>query len=301
MLDTKMLDTQEVVLNNHLDAVDSQTNFLKSANFTYILTAVLTIAVCLQIMLLVQGPIPLLIIGAIGIIAISYFYSLRLSMILLLLCCVGYILASNIASISVNRPLLQEMSDSFVGTQVFFTLVSISLASYTRILKTGLRWQEQLKHFANTHDDLTLLLNKESFIEKLDDIIATSPNHQERFALVLIDINGLEKINLKHGYNAGNTALNIISDRLRQAAQRDDLVARIDEDCFALVVRKMAHKAQLKGYVKRVKAMLNLPFDYGWKAINLKTKMVSSFYPVEGKTASELLVLTESKLKKNRI
>jgi len=290
MLDTKMLDTQEVVLNNHIDAIDNQTTFLNSASFLFAITTILTVALCLQTMNLLQGPMPSLIVFTLAITAISYFYSLRASVLSLILVCLGYVLFSQ------NLSSLPTVSDSFFGTQVLTTLGCAFLATYSRILKTGLRWQERVKHFAETHDELTLLLNKESFIEKLDGIIAASPPNQERFALVLIDIKGLHNINKLHGFKAGNAALNIISDRLRQVAQKGDLVARIEDGCFALVVRKMAHNAQLSGYISRVNAMLNLPFNYAWTEISLDTKVASSFYPIDGKTAMELLELNSEKL-----
>lgn len=293
MLDTKILDTQEFVLQDSLKSVSDKTTFFKSTNFLFCLTATLTVTVCLQLMLLLQGPVPLFVIAALGIIAISYFYSLRLSMIVLLVSCIGYFVLSNLGTANLSTVAL---TDSFIGGQIVLTLISVALAGYSRILKTGLRWEERLKYFAETHDDLTLLLNKNSFVQELDTLISTSPKNTERFALVLIDINGLEQINYDYGYKAGNAALHMISDRLRQAAQKGDLVARIDEDCFALVVRKMAHKAQLKGYIERVKAMLNLPFDYGWNAISLDTKLSSSFYPIDGNTAQELLDLNTIKL-----
>jgi len=290
MLDTKMLDTQEVVLNNRLNAIDNKTTVQNSATFLLALTGVLTLAVCLQTMSLLQGPVPLLVVFTLGVTALSYFYSLRASMLALLAICMGFVLLSQTTFQTLN------LNNGFFSTQILLTLGCVSLAAYNRILKAGIRFQEKLQHFANTHDDLTLLLNRETFVEKLDEIIKASPPSQERFALVLIDIKGLNDINKQHGFKAGNAALSILSDRLKQVAHKGDLVARIEDGCFALVIRKMAHNAQLSGYISRVNAILNLPFNYAWTEINLDTRIASSFYPLDGKTATELLELNIEKL-----
>lgn len=292
MLDTKIFDTQEV-LQDRFETNDTTKDFLKSTSFLFLVTTSLTIAVCLQTMHLLQGPFPLLALVTLSIIALSYFYSIRASILLLLSIIVTYGLSSALA---ITPDLLPEYSSSFFGTQALLTLGSIILATYSRVIKTSLKWQEKLSHFAKTHDDLTLLQNRGSFTEKLDAIIFESESNQERFALVLIDINGLQNINQQHGYKAGNAALHMLSDRLRQVAQQDDLIARIDDDCFALVVHNMAHNAQLNSYIGRVTAMLNLPFDYAWTKISLDTKIASSFYPLDGKTAQELLTLNIEKL-----
>ena len=297
MLDTKIFDTQEI-LQDRFDSIDTKTDFFKSATFLLLITTVLTIAISLQTMHLLQGPLPLFVLIPLSIIALSYFYSVRASILLLVSLFAIYGL-STVFALSQGLPLnqgLPTVSGSFLGLQTVVTLGSILLAMYSRVLKTSLRWQEKVKHFAETHDDLTALPNKESFIHKLDTIINDSSTKQERFALVLIDINALQKINQEYGYKAGNAALHIIANRLRQVAQEDDLIARIEDDCFALIVRDMAHNAQLKGYIERVIAMLNLPFKYGWTAINLETKVSSSFYPLDGKTAEELLSLNIKKL-----
>ncbi len=291
MLDTKIFDTQEV-LQDRIDAIDTTTDFFKSATFLFLLTTLLTVTVSLQTMHLLQGPVPLFALLTLGMIALSYFYSVRVSMLLLLGLSIAYGLSTAFAA---NQSVL-GVPTSFFGVQAMVTLGSIILATYSRVVKTNLKWQEKVKHFEETHDNLTALLNKDSFIEQLDNIINQSSSKHERFALVLIDINGLQKINQQHGYKAGNAALHIISDRLRQVAQQGDLIARIEDGCFALVVRDMAHNAQLKGYISRVIAMLNLPFDYGWTAISLDTKISSSFYPLDGKTATELLSLNIEKL-----
>lgn len=306
MLDTKIFDTQEV-LTDHFESIEKSSSFIKSPSLLFLMSTTLTVVVCLQTMQLLQGSFPLFMLLSLSLIGLSYFYSLRVSVLGLVVACLGVAAyaalgTTNMLELTSVKQLFAHLSIGYFGTQLLITLASVCLAAYSRILKTNLKWQEQARYFAETHDELTLLLNKETFIEKLDGIIKnsnTSIDNSERFALILIDINALQGINKAHGYKAGNAALHTISDRLRQVAQHGDLIARIDDDCFALVVRDMAHNAQLSGYICRVNAMLNMPFDYAWTKISLDTKFSSSFYPIDGKTTQELIDLNIQKLDQN--
>jgi len=295
MLNTKIFDTHEVI-EDRFDSIDTTTDFFKSSSFLSLLTILLTIVIAFQAFYLLKTSLPIVALITSSAVALSYFYSLRLGILLFLGLYAFYGLGTGLGTAFATNHAAPIFNNGFFVIQILIALGAICLAAYTRFVKTNIKWQSKIKEFTNTHDDLTALLNKESFLERLDNIINESSNKQERFALVLIDINGLQRINQRHGYKAGNAALHVISNRLRQVAQKDDLIARIEDGCFALVVRNMAHNAQLKSYIARVKAMLNLPFDYGWKAISLHTKVSSSFYPLDGKTASELLDLNLKKL-----
>jgi diguanylate cyclase (GGDEF)-like protein/PAS domain S-box-containing protein len=98
-------------------------------------------------------------------------------------------------------------------------------------------YQKKLRYLAY-YDDITNLPNRSLFRDRLRNLLAQSAaRHQGPIALVLIDINRFRNINDTMGRNAGNTLLKEIGQRIKHGAGEPDFVARIDSNCFTLVVK----------------------------------------------------------------
>ncbi len=80
-------------------------------------------------------------------------------------------------------------------------------------------------------DDLTGLPNRRALVARLDAALAG----QEAFGLMLLDLNGFKEVNDTLGHAAGDAILQIVADRLQQAAAPTALVARLGGDEFALI------------------------------------------------------------------
>jgi diguanylate cyclase (GGDEF)-like protein len=89
----------------------------------------------------------------------------------------------------------------------------------------------QLRHDA-THDTLTGLPNRRAFRARLTGEIEGGAG----FALVLCDMDNLKTVNDTHGHDAGDRALQMLSDALRSQLRRSDEAYRIGGDEFAVVL-----------------------------------------------------------------
>jgi diguanylate cyclase (GGDEF)-like protein len=94
---------------------------------------------------------------------------------------------------------------------------------------------EQLAHDA-AHDSLTGLLNRRSFDRKLTQAIAGADRYGWRFALVLIDLDGLKAINDEHGHAIGDKVLQAVGEHLVGSVRMEDVAARLGGDEFGLIV-----------------------------------------------------------------
>lgn len=100
------------------------------------------------------------------------------------------------------------------------------------------RMEEQIRHQA-THDMLTGLPNRVLFHDRLQGAMQRALRHQNRFALVLLDIDGFKGVNDNYGHPAGDALLQAIATRVREHLRSNDTVARLGGDEFALILEDL--------------------------------------------------------------
>lgn len=96
-------------------------------------------------------------------------------------------------------------------------------------------FEEQLRHQAKS-DSLTGLANHRRLFEVLKAEIGRSKRTGREFSLLLLDLDGLKKINDQHGHMAGDRALFRMGKILRECCRSTDTAARHGGDEFAVVL-----------------------------------------------------------------
>jgi diguanylate cyclase (GGDEF)-like protein len=95
--------------------------------------------------------------------------------------------------------------------------------------------EDQLRQLATT-DPLTGLANYRRLLEVLRAEIARSARTKRPFAVLFLDMNGLKKINDRHGHLVGSRALTRLAEALRGSCRTIDTPARFGGDEFAIVL-----------------------------------------------------------------
>lgn len=97
---------------------------------------------------------------------------------------------------------------------------------------------EQLLVRQATRDPLTGVFNRARFEEELARYQALADRHgyQDDAALFMIDIDGLKRVNDKHGHNAGDDYLKTVAETIGRRLRLSDLFARIGGDEFAVLL-----------------------------------------------------------------
>ncbi|MBB6242719.1 diguanylate cyclase (GGDEF)-like protein [Rhodanobacter sp. MP1X3] len=98
---------------------------------------------------------------------------------------------------------------------------------------------EALVRHQASHDALTGLPNRMLFHDRLNVAINHAQRHHGKFSLACIDIDGFKNVNDEHGHPAGDALLQEISKRLVEELRRNDTVARIGGDEFALILEEI--------------------------------------------------------------
>ncbi len=99
-----------------------------------------------------------------------------------------------------------------------------------------LRGLSQKLSYQSTHDPLTGLDNRRSFEARLDQALESAQNETQTHAVCYLDLDHLHVINDNYGIEAGDRLLKEIAARLKQGRRREDLVARMGGDEFAILL-----------------------------------------------------------------
>jgi diguanylate cyclase (GGDEF)-like protein len=85
-------------------------------------------------------------------------------------------------------------------------------------------------------DKLTGLYNRRLFEEQFDAAVARSIRNGEELTLLVVDLDGLKRINDLGGHPAGDEALKALSDALLASVRAGDVACRLGGDEFAVIL-----------------------------------------------------------------
>ncbi len=174
---------------------------------------------------------------------------------------------------------------------VLFLLGLIAVVIFGQQLSTALRRQQlyvSQQEYRAKHDALTGLLNRDGFMQLLDDAIA-SGDHRS-IAVVLLDLNRFKDINDSLGHAAGDQVLEEVGKRLETLLQNAGThVARLGGDELALIIEEAGSADSLELMCAGVQASLGRTIKVKSVEINLAASMGAALYPQDARTASELL------------
>ncbi|HEV2703602.1 MAG TPA: EAL domain-containing protein [Steroidobacteraceae bacterium] len=195
--------------------------------------------------------------------------------------------ASTVSEESLYRTWLSQS----LPAVVVFLLGLAAVATFRVQLYAALRRQQlyvSQQEYRAKHDALTGLLNREGFMQLLEQAIAHCD--QESIAVVLLDLNRFKDINDTLGHAAGDQVLEDVGKRLEALLRDEDIhVARLGGDELALIVKEAADNGALELTCARVQAALGHTIRVRSVEINLAASMGAALYPQDARTASELL------------
>ena len=150
--------------------------------------------------------------------------------------------------------------------------------------------EEQIRHLAST-DSLTGLANYRRLLEVLESEIKRYRRTARSFAILLVDLDELKKINDTHGHLVGSRALARVANTLRLQLRELDTPARYGGDEFVVILPETGRKAARR-VVQRISERLRDDAEEP----RLSVSSGAAIFPQNGKTIDELLAAADRAL-----
>jgi len=116
---------------------------------------------------------------------------------------------------------------------------------------------ERLAHY----DELTQLYNRRYFNEMLNQEISRSSRYDNKFSLILFDIDHFKRVNDSFGHDVGDAVLQTLSQIIRANIRKSDVLARIGGEEFAVIATETPLSGGLELAEKLRKAVQVHPFN----------------------------------------
>jgi len=145
------------------------------------------------------------------------------------------------------------------------------------------RAEDEVRHLVAS-DPLTGLANYRRLLEVFDAEAKRSKRTGRPFALLLLDLDGLKKINDAQGHLAGSRALCRLANVLRLHCRAIDIAARHGGDEFALILPETATEA-----AQQVARRISERLANDGEQPPLSVSIGAASYPQDGETIDQLL------------
>jgi len=156
-------------------------------------------------------------------------------------------------------------------------------------MREQVRAREQRLDYLAYHDALTGLPNRRLFHERLDEALRSELPKGHQIAILFLDLDRFKQINDSHGHLTGDQLLIQVANRLRGALRRDDLVARLSGDEFAVLLGRFGHRSEPARLAQKVVDTLGHPFEINGIRFHTSASIGISIAPEHGFTADELI------------
>ena len=181
-------------------------------------------------------------------------------------------------------PFVRESENvSLLLLQAFMGVTAVTALALAVVVSERRHVEDQLRRLAIS-DPLTGLGNYRQLLERLEGEIKRSQRTGRPFSVLFLDLDGLKKINDRHGHLVGSRALCRVADAVRASCRGIDTGLRYGGDEFALILPEAEESAAW-----RVAARIAAQLATDGEQPTLSVSVGVAVHPRDGDTAEALL------------
>ncbi len=151
------------------------------------------------------------------------------------------------------------------------------------------------------NDLVTGLNDRHQFLNILESDISDAATHKVSLALLLVDIRQFGRINMKHGYSAGDRVLQTVANALKQVCREGDQIARIGDDQFALILSAVMNPGHVELAAHKLQRLLDMPVQLDQERVRCSVHMGIALYPDHARGVFELLSAADEAQRRARV
>ncbi|HAT40550.1 MAG TPA: hypothetical protein DCS87_02360 [Rheinheimera sp.] len=181
---------------------------------------------------------------------------------------------------------------------IAFQIVGAALISFAVVffwnlsLRREVSARRDIEHkmrFMATHDDLTKLANRSLLMERLSQAILQHARHQEKLALLFVDLDGFKAVNDQYGHDVGDELLVRIAGILQHCVRKSDTAARFGGDEFVILLTGLMDKDDAAIVAEKVLMHLQEPLQLSVCQAQVGASIGIAIYPDNGADAAAML------------
>ncbi|MBL0389368.1 EAL domain-containing protein [Tumebacillus sp. ITR2] len=214
---------------------------------------------------------------------------------------VGLLHPNSREELRVNILSEDDVSHEAFGLRADGTPIAIELVGTTCLYQGGVarvlavrditerrQSQEIINHMAY-HDTLTNLPNRVLFNDRLSEALLTAEEHEERLAVLFLDLDRFKNVNDTLGHSMGDKLLKGVAARVANCVGQDSIVARMGGDEFTILLPKIESELEAIALAEHVIQTLAQPFVIDDYELHTTTSIGIALFPEDGRDASVLM------------
>lgn len=150
------------------------------------------------------------------------------------------------------------------------------------------RAEERLMYLAQ-YDQLTGLVNRTLFRDRLIQAMARSKRLQQPLGLMLLDLDRFKPVNDTMGHNVGDQLLKSVAHRLQECVREVDTVARMGGDEFTIILEGLTCEEDITLVAQRITTSVAEPYQLGEHSVTISVSIGITVYPTDDHEIDELL------------
>jgi diguanylate cyclase (GGDEF)-like protein len=164
----------------------------------------------------------------------------------------------------------------------------IGLADQAATALQNLELLEKVSHMA-WHDSLTGLPNRRLFEDRVEQELVRSRRVGEPVCMFFVDLDHFKEVNDNLGHAAGDDLILQVGQRLVDTVRRQDTVARVGGDEFAILLPGLSDQLAIDQLAQRSLEAMNAPFEVFGEEVVTSASIGIAIAPDHGDSYDELL------------
>lgn len=147
---------------------------------------------------------------------------------------------------------------------------------------------QKMNHLA-LHDSLTGLPNRALLMERLSHAIAMADRHNQKIALLFVDLDHFKDINDSFGHTVGDHLLQKVAQTIQSCIRLTDTVCRHGGDEFVILLNEIEHREDAALIAEKLLSKAAVPHRIDGHDFIVTLSIGISLYPESGTDAEALM------------